>query len=43
MDRTIDRDYARMMTEMQAARQDWHNETPVSRKFGLLQRLINRR
>ena len=41
MDRPIDRDYARMMTELRTARQDWHT-TVQSPKRGLLHRLTHR-
>ena len=42
MDRPIDRDYARMMTELRTVRQDWHHtaEVPAKRRFFL--RLTNR-
>jgi len=41
MDRPIDRDYARMMTELRTARQDWHT-TVQSPKRSLLHRLTHR-
>ncbi|CCI52565.1 hypothetical protein [Nostocoides jenkinsii] len=41
MDKPIDRDYARMMTEVRAASQDWHH-TAMPTKRGLLYRLTHR-
>ncbi|HRC40614.1 hypothetical protein [Nostocoides sp.] len=43
MDRPIDRDYARMMTELRTVRQDWHHTSEVSSaKRGLLYRITHR-
>ena len=43
MDRPIDRDYARKMTELRTVRQDWHSaDNAPQPKRGLLYRLTHR-
>jgi hypothetical protein len=42
MDRPIDRDYARMMNELRAASQDWHNPADPAVRRSFLYRLTHR-
>ncbi|CCH72625.1 hypothetical protein [Nostocoides australiense] len=42
MDRPIDRDYARMLTELRTVRQDWHTELPQPKKRSIVYRLTHR-
>lgn len=42
MDRPIDRDYARMLTELRTARQDWHHTPELTVKRGFFRRLTHR-